>query len=207
MEHQTAVKEKAAERYLLGEMSDAERDGFEEHFFGCAECAADVRDGVTVVDNIRAGRRIAAPAPRRFATWTGVAAAAVLVLVLAAQNASLRRELATTLAPHAAAVTFLTSAARGAGEAPSVVVDRKQPQVALDFDIPESPFASYRCELRDSAGRVHASVDVTAAQAKDTIRLLVPTGDLESGNYTLTADGVGPSPARVASYPFIVRVR
>ena len=207
MEHQSAVNENAVERYLLGEMSDAERDDFEDHFFGCTECATDVRDGVTVVDAIRAERRMAAPAPRRFAMWTGIAAAVVLIFVLAAQNAALRRELGATLAPRAAAVTFLTSASRGAGEMPVVVADRRQPQAALDFDIPESSFASYRCDLRDAAGRAHASVVVTAAQAKDTVRLLVPTHDLEPGNYTLTVDGLGPSPSRVGSYPFIVRVR
>ena len=33
----------AAERYLLGELTDAERDQFEEHFFDCSACADDVR--------------------------------------------------------------------------------------------------------------------------------------------------------------------
>ena len=206
MEHDTAVNENAAERYLLGEMSEPERDEFEDHFFGCIECADSVRDGVRVVDGIRAERRVAAPAPR-FATWAGIAAAVALVAILAVQNASLRRESAATLAPHIAAVTVLDGAWRGPGKAQIVVADHRQPQIELDFDIVDSSFPSYRCDLRDSAGRTHASIVITAEQAKNSIHFLVPTRDLESGNYTLTVDGLGPRPSRVVSYPFVVRVQ
>ncbi len=43
MEHKTAIKTLAAERYLLGEMPDEERDEFEAHYFTCTECAEEVR--------------------------------------------------------------------------------------------------------------------------------------------------------------------
>lgn len=43
MEHKEAVSIGATERYLLGELGDDERDAFEEHYFSCTECAADVR--------------------------------------------------------------------------------------------------------------------------------------------------------------------
>ena len=42
MDHQEVLSTLASERYLLGEMTDTERDSFEEHFFSCAECAEDV---------------------------------------------------------------------------------------------------------------------------------------------------------------------
>ena len=209
MEHQTALSENAVERYLLAEMPDSERDEFEEHFFDCPECAAGVRDGAAFVDSLRAGRRKASVVPfrRLIVEWAGIAAAIAVIAILAISNASLRRDLGAALAPHAASVTFLASASRGPGEMAVVVADRKQPQVALDFDITDQSFAGYRCELRDAAGRVRASVPVTAAQAKETVRLLVPTRDLDPGNYTLTVDGLAPAPSRVASFSFVVQVR
>src|SRR3954469_9581796 len=53
MDHSEAIELRAAERYLLGELSVERRDQFEEHFFGCLECAGDVRCGAALVDNAR----------------------------------------------------------------------------------------------------------------------------------------------------------
>jgi hypothetical protein len=39
MNHADAAATLAVERYLLGEMTDNERPAFEEHYFGCVECA------------------------------------------------------------------------------------------------------------------------------------------------------------------------
>src|SRR5262249_8991015 len=54
MDHRQAVKMRAAERYLLEELSPEERSEFEEHYFGCVECADDVRAAFTFVDNAKA---------------------------------------------------------------------------------------------------------------------------------------------------------
>ena len=43
MTHQEAVETFATERYLLNEMSEADRAAFEEHYFSCEDCAQDVR--------------------------------------------------------------------------------------------------------------------------------------------------------------------
>src|SRR3954467_2067694 len=53
MDHSEAIELRAAERYLLGELDATQRDQFEEHFFGCLECAGDVRSGAILVDNAR----------------------------------------------------------------------------------------------------------------------------------------------------------
>ena len=42
MDHETAIKMQAAERYVLDEFSPEERTDFEEHYFGCTACADDV---------------------------------------------------------------------------------------------------------------------------------------------------------------------
>ncbi len=47
----------ATERYLLDEMNDAEREAFEEHYFDCAVCAANVLDGASLIVVLRKSRR------------------------------------------------------------------------------------------------------------------------------------------------------
>ena len=42
-----------AERYLLGEMTDVERDEYEAHFFSCEACADDVRAAAAFLANAR----------------------------------------------------------------------------------------------------------------------------------------------------------
>ena len=54
MDHQKAERARAADRYLLGELSDTEREEFEEHFFSCPECASEVRAGALFRANARA---------------------------------------------------------------------------------------------------------------------------------------------------------
>jgi len=55
MTHEEAVSTLASERYLLEEMSEPERETFEEHYFSCVECADDVRAGGVMRDGVRGG--------------------------------------------------------------------------------------------------------------------------------------------------------
>jgi len=50
MTHEDALETLASERYLLGDMSELERHLFEDHYFSCPDCAADVRDGALMRD-------------------------------------------------------------------------------------------------------------------------------------------------------------
>lgn len=54
MEHERAIRDRIAERYLLGDLPAAERDAFEAHFFDCPSCAEDVRSGLIFRANARA---------------------------------------------------------------------------------------------------------------------------------------------------------
>src|SRR5260221_6491000 len=55
MNHVEAVKTLAIERYLLEEMTQEERDAFEEHYFSCAECGEDARHAATMREGVRSG--------------------------------------------------------------------------------------------------------------------------------------------------------
>ncbi len=51
MDHSEAVRMRAAEKYVLGELSPVLREEYEEHFFVCVACALDVKAAAAFVDN------------------------------------------------------------------------------------------------------------------------------------------------------------
>ena len=53
LDHLKATKRNVADRYVLGELSPAQREEFEEHYFECAECAEDVRAFMAISSNSR----------------------------------------------------------------------------------------------------------------------------------------------------------
>ena len=53
MDHSEALELKAAERYLLGDLTGVQRQEYEEHFFGCPECAQALGLGVVFIENAR----------------------------------------------------------------------------------------------------------------------------------------------------------
>jgi hypothetical protein len=53
MDHSEAIRLQAAEKYVLGEVSPAQREEYEEHCFDCADCALDLQAMAAFVDNAR----------------------------------------------------------------------------------------------------------------------------------------------------------
>ena len=207
MEHTEATESMAAERYLLGEMTPEDRDAFEEHFFGCPECAAAVREGAAIAAAIRTDA-IARPSEIRRRPVTGwLAAAAAILIALAAvplvQNIRLRSEVETLRAPRLIeGVTFLTGTTRSAQEATTVSASRS---FVLAFDVPPQTGARrYVVRVVDDAGKVVATSTVTPEGARDTQQLFVPAGSLSPGRYSLE---IHPEPARspATALPFLVR--
>jgi anti-sigma factor RsiW len=54
VDHKTAVQSLATERYILGELSPAERDEFEAHLSDCQQCMEDVSATDLFIANCRA---------------------------------------------------------------------------------------------------------------------------------------------------------
>ena len=53
LDHLKATKRNVADRYVLGELSQAQREEFEEHYFECVDCAEDVRAFLAISSNSR----------------------------------------------------------------------------------------------------------------------------------------------------------
>ena len=205
MEHAEASETMAAERYLLGEMTPEDRDAFEEHFFGCAECAADVRDGAIVRAAIRTQKEPRVRQPRwAVREWLTAAAVAIAVAGIPfIQNIGLRQQVARARTPHLVqSFPLFTAGSRGGEEAVIQAADRP---FTIDFDIPPQPNAQrYVVKVVDTSGRVRATGVVTTAAAAETQHLLFPGGSLQPGRYSLEvhAEPAG-APASVLS--FVVR--
>ena len=53
MNHNEATQLGAAEKYVLRELADEQREAFEDHFFNCRECNAEVRAAMIFADTAR----------------------------------------------------------------------------------------------------------------------------------------------------------
>jgi anti-sigma factor RsiW len=205
MNHADAVETRAAERYVLDEMTPEEREQFEEHYFGCAACAADVRDEMTIAATLRAENahdnvvpiRRTSPVP-----WLAAAAMLAIVAFLGYQNAMLRARSPHDL-PRVLHTVSLSQESRGGGEE-TVVGNASQP-FGLFIDIPPRANATrYVVTIADSAGRARETVQVPREEARESVQLVVPGGLLSPGHYSVTArsePAVGPD----SVWSFVVR--
>jgi hypothetical protein len=230
-DHTGYARDHAAERYLLGDMTEADRERYEEHFFSCADCADDVRQTARFLEDAR-GILVPAPAaaprpagvavlrpraarPVRSLFWplpAGAAAAAALLAVLAGYQAihvaGLRRELSAERQLQALPATFLSISR---SETPTVQVSKGQRKVALKFSQSfERAFPFFRCEIRDAAGRIVASAVLESPPAGDELQVLIPSDVLTPGTHTVAITGLESaaavtSPHEPAHYQFMLR--
>ena len=219
MDHNEAIKEMAAERYLLDELTPELRDAFEEHAFDCPECTLDLRAGAAFISAAKAelpklADTLAAPAKpdavqrlkkkRDWQSWLrpafAVPAFAALLAVVSYQN------LATipALRKGATEPSVVPSIAFHAGTRGSahtlVAADRKQ-GVVLSIELPQdSAFASYAFDLFDPQGKPLWTRTVSASKAGSggdgTVSLVIPGAGLAEGAYTLAISGTDGSGVR-----------
>lgn len=228
-DHEFPDREHAAERYLLGEMSDADREQYEAHVFSCAECADDVRTTAALLDDLRA--QVAPPAaPAHAAVVTlvrpaparrlrslfwplpaGAAVAAALLLSVigyqALNVAGLRRDLTAEQRMQAVPSSFL---AASRSEGPTITASSRQRKIGLTFSKFDRSFPFYRCEIRDAAGRLVASEVLDAPVSGDELQILIQVDRLTPGPYTVDIAGLESaasttSPLEPAHYQFTLR--
>jgi hypothetical protein len=228
MNHDEAIRLKAAEKYLLGELSAELRDQYEDHYFGCAECSQDVRTGAVFIDNARdvlgsgsvpVAELGAKQQPAGSGGWTtllrpafAVPALALLLLVAGYQNAVTIPHLRTALSQSEVAQTlpsFSLISENSRGGAPLAISVPAGKPFSFFVDIPPNgSYASYACEFQTESGTPELSLNISADEAKRTVQLLIPAGRLASGKHVLVVRGLDsqgkPDADKigVANYPF-----
>ena len=228
MEHPYASEHHLVEQYLLEELSPDVRDEFEEHFFDCQECAAELRMTSEFLQAARTElQRAGAEAVpqvteprfslRNLLQWRpvfAVAAFAACLFVMVYQNAvtlpRLRTEVARVDSPAVLPSLSLVGGNSRGGSPPSVNTNGAG-WILLQVDIPmQEGVSGYTCSLYSPRHELLWSVPVSAEAAKDTVSLRAPLGGAASGTYLLVVRAGGSQGSAttqatdLASYSFTV---
>lgn len=196
MDHQEAVKMLAAERYLLKELSPEDRDGFEEHYFTCTQCANEVRAAFTFAGNAKAVMTDWRPHPvvtRPALDWwawlkPAFAAPAAAALLLGVTGylwllviPRLERDLETATAPSA----FPTVVARAPTRGEDAVVQLSPEDLTfyLNLDITTDVPVSFR--VYDESGSLRFDVPETVPLEGASLNLRLPAAGMQPGRYTI----------------------
>ena len=229
MNHQDALQEMAVERYLLGELSGASLENFEEHLFECPECAMDVKTGMTFIDaartELRLPGRVIAPfveSRRGWASWLMspwilAPALATCLLILAFQifvvQPRMKLEIAQAEAPAVLNPLVLANAGPRGDSIPEITAPQHGSFV-VSLDVPTTgDFSSYRCSLQGPDGSLLWQTAISGEQARDSVLITVPTDRTKEGLNTFLVQGI-PSGARssgtledLAKYRFRVKIK
>jgi hypothetical protein len=206
MDHNDAVRIKAAEKYVLGELSPTQREDYEKHYFDCGECALDVRAVAVFADTTRevlrheaeeSVERHAVAASGRWFGWfrpiVAVPAFAALLLFLGYQNLVTIPKAKENAANGGAQVLFNSYPLRGvntAGEEGRTLSIRPGDAFLLNFDfVPTRSFDGYICQLEDAQGQLVLRAKIAGGNANQEAHLPVPAGMLHPGKYVLSFYG------------------
>src|SRR5262249_23901453 len=123
--------------------------------------------------------------------WTAPAIALLLV-ALTLQSFSSRPNLKGRSTPEAlgsASFVSLIGANSRAAAARSFTVAEGRPLI-VELDIPgTAEYSSYECQLHDPVGHVVLNSTVSLAEAKNSVHLILPAAQLQSGPYRLSVLG------------------
>ena len=225
MTHEDALQEMAVERYLLGELSGASLENFEEHLFECSECATDVRAGMTFIDSARLELKAPARAGKRHvdraSRWTswfvspwvlGPALAACL-LILGFQTfvfqPRLKLEVARAQTPAVLNPLVLANAGARGGSVPEIVAP-EHGFFVISLDVPTTGgFSSYRGSLYAPDGSLLWQTTISPEQARDALLIRMPTDTTKEGLNTFLIQGLsaGGRLEDLARYRFNVKVQ
>lgn len=219
MDHNQAIDGKFTERYLLGELTPAQRDQFEDHFFDCASCADDVQTGAVFVDNARALLRegpiseeaATSSKPGAFARYglpfqSAALGFVVLLCVMGYQNVVTIPGLKVhTSGPSAPKILKTVSlVGMGARAEANPVPAPAAEDFVFEMEIPGGPeFDGYKLKIFDQAGTLKYTVPLATAQAQDVVRLEITAGTLPADTYKLVVFGEQPGGAEkeLTHYP------
>jgi anti-sigma factor RsiW len=220
MEHTEAIETNASDRYALGQLSAAEADAFEEHYFDCADCAEDVRLGMTIMEG---GRRLVREAEEpveaplapvvpidsrpRWGKWIPAAAVAALMAIPINIALLMRMQNAVPVATIAADAVLFSPPARDGAEAeePVVLVVPNGGDAVVSVDVNTNPaYKEYEAIITRGNKRV-ATLPIKLSQLQNTLSITLH--DPGPGTYDLVIIGREPEgqSADIARHRFIVK--
>jgi hypothetical protein len=211
VEHDQAEANMTAEKYVLGELRDDEREAFEEHFFSCPECARDMRvlsclaDGARLLPNMPPP---AEPSKSRLFNWLsgwrmpslgfGLAYAGVLLAVtgLAVYEIESRQK----LYPQAVLSVVLPPETRG--EPLLIPVSRIGQFLLVEADLPGAS-GTLQWDLRQANSNTILVHDTAAAPPPGaSFKVLLPAALLDPSEYSLSVHAASAPPEQAWLFRF-----
>jgi Putative zinc-finger len=201
MDHETAVQLKATERYFLGDLTGADREGFEDHFFMCPECAEDVRAMTIFAANAKAALRDGTAPP---VVPAGAFLSSRALWLSAALNIALLAGLGYTALKFAPQVKQELADARApqfVQDVPVLGVSRGDPavreiapttrRIVFSFYLP-AQFQSIAYQLKDESGSSGPRVTLPAPPKEDSSEshFSLSTAGLKPGAYEIAFWGI-----------------
>jgi hypothetical protein len=221
MDHKTAERTMAVEKYLLDEFTAEQKDEFEEHFFSCEECArelklsaafmAHAKESLKTVPAVAQAPARVPPPKRDWYRWFSPAfalpAMAFMLGLVVFQNLvqlpELHRSLEAMNAPEVLPNADLKSGS-ARGEA-NVISAKAGEFFQLTIDIPDPANVAHIAELYDASGRKLWTLAIPEDAPKDGLALKMP-GNLAAGSYSLVVKQSGVAESDAAShYKFVLQ--
>ena len=205
-----------AERYLLGELNEGERDAFEEHLFECSECFEQVKSGTEFINSLKEiGIEEAAAVPSGWrpaiGQWFRPKSAQILgLLFVGVASLSVYQGLLLRQAnlPEIVSVQTLHPDARdGSG---SAILASKQGAFELRLVFQPDTISSVgRIQIMDEAGK-----EITAVPVHDLhrgeLQVRFSAGKFHDGKYLLVLKAMDPatgSEKLLNQYPFELKLQ
>jgi anti-sigma factor RsiW len=208
-DHQEAVKNLMAERYLLGELNACEREAYEEHLFSCDACFEQVKAGTEFVGHLRRmGAEEAAARPRwSQLIYRAVRPSAALVfgvMFLCTAGVSVRQAMVIHRlnAPEAVMVATVKRASR-ASEMPISVPRQGHFELRAVFQ-PEQKLQSYTARVVGISGKEMAPVAIRKPETGE-VQVRLDADQFRDGDYTLIVQAIDQTTHSIrviGQYPF-----
>ncbi|MGC2697824.1 MAG: zf-HC2 domain-containing protein [Candidatus Angelobacter sp.] len=195
MDHEQAVKNLTAERYLLGELSGSELDAYEQHLFECAFCFEQVQAGTEFVSYIKqsgaeAHAAVTQAGWRQFRSSALRPAPAIAFVACFLAAISVYQNMATIQklkAPQIESRYMLTEQSRDSEKVVSAPRNSRV-RLAIEFQ-PQGEFISYEARITSADGEVKVAVPFSIQASQDMIEVSLYAGSLKPGRYLMLVQG------------------
>jgi hypothetical protein len=193
IDHQQAITNLMAERYLLGELSEDERDAYEAHLFDCQVCFEQVKAGTEFVGYIKrvgAEKPVSAVVESQWGWLVNRALRPAPILALAAcvlaafsvgQNMITIRMLK---APQVESRSIVLSDVPRSGAGQESISRNNRIILAIDFQ-PRKEFVSYAAQIVSEDGKTKFTIPFSPHASQTSLEVSLYAGDLHSGNYSM----------------------
>lgn len=212
MNHNTAIENNAAEQYVLGQMSDAECNDYEEHMFSCAACSEEVKylaefgEGVKTVfteNKVHPIYQLAEPhgflAQWRQPLVQGLAIAAMLALSFNVYFMVVPHKLQPPK-PFSVAPGEIFTLTEIRSKLREIVV-AKNHSFQLKLEMPDGSSGLYHATVTNEDKIEAYSGDLDSKQPF----IMVPAGSLQPGKYHISVTTLDKNKGEVAGFSFILK--